>query len=105
MTEERKRVNLALGGRRIKAPAPGLVKVTPAGYVAPSKGAVDIYSFPTGTLPESLRAPFRNKVKNEIKRKPKYRTQWGGPYVTAQNLSQYRVRDRIQPRGQYGITM
>lgn len=101
---DRKRVTLALGDRCIKAPPSGPVK-TPqtSGYVAPVKGAVNIYAFPTKTVPQSLSLPYRNKVDNESARREKYRTQFDSEYVTQSNTSQYRERDKVRPLGQYNI--
>jgi hypothetical protein len=99
VSEERKRVSLAVGGRTIQAPPPQ-GKTMPSNIgkdVHLRPGPFALYAFPQKTVPQSSSVEYRNHVDNAAAQRPKFRTRIGGHYKDEVNLSHYRGKDRYTP--------
>ena len=95
---DRVRVDLAHPDRKIAVPPPGPANAAQnTGIRQMHAVPVDIYAMPTRALPHYKRALYRNRSANLSAVRSKYRTKFDGHYVSKENTSQYRKRDKIQP--------
>ena len=95
---DRVRVDLAHPDRKIVAPPPGPANAAQnTGIRQMHAVPVDIYAMPTRALPHYKRVLYRNRSANLSAVRSKYRTKFDGHYVSKENTSQYRKREKIQP--------